>query len=378
MAYPLPTALNPIATWIGDSLTVLRGLPDQSVDSVVTDPPYAIRRLPRSISARPAARREDCPTTDCSDDHACRDCTQEDLINKYSDAPMLGQQSQNWHATATHSRGYADNDPQQFQEWCSLWLNECWRILKPGGHLVAFGGTRTWHRLTCAAEDSGFEIRDSMAWLYSSGMPKSQNIERALLGKEPTPADQAAAKIWAGWGTTLKPAFEPIVLARRPLDGTMANNLRTWGVGPINLNAHPAVDNPAARQSAKWPTNVALDADQARQMADRVSQDPSDFFWVSKPNKTERVVIDGVAHPTVKPLDLLRRLVTRVTPPGGLVLDPFAGSGTTIEACALDGFRAIAIERDPRYRPLIEARLARVARTAPAPTGDVADTLCLF
>lgn len=161
----------------------------------------------------------------------------------------------------------------------------------------------------------------------------------------------------------MKPAFEPIVMGRRPLDGTMVENIRRWGVGPINTTAHRGLESSVGGHATKWPTNVHLNSELAEVLHDRVGQDPSDYFWVSKPPKAERPVVDGLAHPTVKPLDLLRTLVRRVTPPGGLVLDPFMGSGTTIEACLLEGFHVIGIEREATYIPLVEARVQRASET---------------
>ncbi|QIK74750.1 DNA-methyltransferase [Nocardioides piscis] len=367
-----PLLLGPATTvHVGDALDVLASLPSTSVDAVVTDPPYALKRVPASRYTRPATRRPQCVIDQCSADRVCSECLRADAVAKFSAAPMLGQQSQNWHAQETHSRGYADNDPVQFQYWCALWLQECLRLLKPGGHLVAFGGTRTWHRLATAAEDTGFEIRDSLAWLYSSGMPKSQNVERALA----TAGQNASARNWSGWGTTLRPAFEPIVLARRPLEGTMANNVTSWNLGPINLAG--VTEQPGdADAIPRWPSNVHMDDSSARALTHHTTQDPRRVFWVSKPNKHERVVVDGVAHPTVKPLDLLRRMVRLTVPKGGLVLDPFVGSGTTLEACLLEDVHAVGIERDPAYLPLIQKRVARQTRDEPPATSD--DVIHLF
>lgn len=359
---PPAPAQNDAILHVGDALEILSSLPSMSVDSVITDPPYAIKRIPHARASRPPLGRPECDAANCQRTRPCSACDRAHQVAMYAGAPMLGQQSQNWHERETHSRGYADNDPQQFQRWCTLWLEECLRILKPGGHLVAFGGTRTWHRLASAAEDVGFEIRDSLAWLYTSGMPKSLSVERAL--SKASPASESAA--WAGWGTALKPAFEPIVLGRRPLSGTMVHNVKTWGVGPLNLDA--ATTRPIAgsasdvgdeKTKGKWPSNVHLDTSQAAALRESKGQDPSSYFWVSKPNSRERVVVDGIAHPTVKPLDLLQHLVRLVTPPGGTILEPFAGSGTTVEAALLEGMRIVAIERDPAYLPLIKQRIAR-------------------
>lgn len=364
------THLGPNATiHIADALTALTAMPDHSVDAVVTDPPYAIKRIPSRAFTASAVRGPNCSDTACTPTTVCRPCARASDVAKFEQSPMLGQQSQNWHAKETHSRGYADNDPTQFQAWCALWLTECLRVLKPGGHIVAFGGTRTWHRLAVATEDAGFEIRDSLAWLYSSGMPKSLNVQRALTenphGVDPT--------CWDGWGTALKPAFEPIVVARRPLDGTMVDNVARWGVGPLNLAGADtsAPDGSAIRGAAdKWPSNVHLDSQQAQAASAQRGQDAARYFWVSKPGKKERVVLDGTAHPTVKPLDLVRRLVRLVSPPNGLVLDPFAGSGTTVEACLLEGMQVTAIERDPAYLPLIQHRIGRIQDAGRA-SGDI-------
>jgi DNA modification methylase len=361
-----------VAVHSGDALTLLATLQTAHFDAVVTDPPYAIKAPRRSAAAMSA-----CGQNACHAAYQCPACLRAQQVAEFTDAAMLGQQSQNWHAKETHSRGYADNDPKEFQRWCRLWLEECLRVLKPGGHLIAFGGTRTWHRLAVAAEDVGFEIRDSLAWLYSSGMPKSYNVEKALAGSP----HAALSDAWRGWGTALKPAFEPIVFGRKPLDGTMVHNVATWGVGPLNLSRttkhtlpndladqDTRVDRSTGRGCAeqKWPTNMHLDHDQAQRLQSTTGQPPADYFWVSKPNRKERVIVDGVAHPTVKPLDLMRRLVRLVTPPEGHVLDPFAGSGTTIEACLLEGFHVTGIERDPAYLPLIQERIARNSSPSPA------------
>jgi hypothetical protein len=342
------------------------------------------------------------------------------------------------------------------------------RVLKPGGHLLAFGGTRTWHRLAAAVEDAGFEIRDSIAWLYGSGFPKSLDVskaidkaagaERALVGRYAPPSGQAwnlsadestpgaggtmgkfgkrsdslnvtapstdEARQWAGWGTALKPAFEPIVVGRKPLTGTVAANVLTHGTGALNIDAcrTPGITNqhaaPRGRgyhggagdagsvpivqsDAGRWPANVILDDTQAAELDKQTgvltsgawdgqrnaskfgnggvyndmqgnaepgkagdSGGASRFFptfrYEAKAPTSERPRgDDGEAHPTVKPLDLMRWLVRLVTPPGGLVLEPFLGSGTTAEACIVEGFRCIGIERDETYMRLAVARLSK-------------------
>lgn len=317
-----------VRVFSGRALDVLRSIPDATIHSVVTDPPYAI------------------------------DSTSEANEQQLSDAPMLGMQSSNWHEKATHSRGYADNDPRQFQRWCEGWLAECLRVLKPGGHLVAFGGTRTWHRLVVAAEDSGFEIRDSMVWLNASGVPKGLDASSALKAN----GHPDAATTWEGWSTAVKPGHEPILLARKPLEGTVAENLLQHKTGALNLGAC-RLQMPASggRQRSKWATNVHMSSGAAAVLAQTAREPLETAFFVSKPQANERVKVNGVEHPTVKPLDLMRHLVRLVTPPGGTVIDPFAGSGTTLEAALMEAKRVIGVERDAAYLPLILERIRRRA-----------------
>jgi DNA modification methylase len=363
----------------------------------------------------------------------------------------------------------------------AVW-EHCWHVLKPGGHLLAFGGSRTWHRLAVAIEDAGFEIRDSIAWLYGSGFPKSLDVSKAIdkaagaerevvgtklgqpgysltdgngdhrtygkgLGNTGTgeaecsitaPATDAAKK-WAGWGTALKPSFEPIVVARKPLIGTVAQNVLAHGTGALNIDAcriATSAEDAKAMERAntpgsgrmkqggspigtfvrsnasgamdttkgRWPTNAVLDTHAAAELdqqsgirpgarsqrflnttdedsptfkgsiTDRSAVHPeyegyndsggaSRFFptfkYQAKAPAKERPTVDGIAHPTVKPLALMQWLVKLVTPPGGTVLDPFAGTGTTGQAALLENMHAILIDIDPTYIPLIEKRLHR-------------------
>jgi site-specific DNA-methyltransferase (adenine-specific) len=337
------------------------------------------------------------------------------------------------------------------------WARECLRVLKPGGHMLAFGGTRTWHRLACAIEDAGFEVRDSIAWMYGSGFPKSLDVskaidkaagaEREVVGRKSDPrylhafngtasspmgsvdprrerADHGNltapatpdAECWQGWGTALKPAFEPIVVGRKPLAGTVAANVLAHGTGALNVDgcrvagvvASGWATTPGTKSrggimnvtdeerdpftpvaAGRWPANVILDESQAVALDEQSGESlsrigkprgaesgdgwgmtatgaeyddvggASRFFYVAKADASERVRVNGTAHPTVKPLSLMRWLVRLVTPPGGIVLEPFAGSGTTVEACILEGFRCIAIEREADYLPLIVQRINR-------------------
>lgn len=489
---------------VGDVLDVLPLLADASIDAVVCDPPYALG--------------------------------------------FMG------HAWDTHT-------PRGFQLWCQAWATECLRVLKPGGHLLAFGGTRTVHRLTSGIEDAGLEIRDGIDWLYGSGFPKSLDVSKAIDRTRDDRADVLAvtswladhadralitradvdaymstsdmagwwlsrlghrcslptltqwdrlrsligfgpdmdaevlrlnlrkgepgeawagrpvaehitrpgmaeswtggvgwtgtatrggggvladAQRWEGWGTALKPAREPIVVARKPLAGTVAANVQAYGTGALNIDACrvPGTSENASRDkghgmgyggangsrgawtgdNGRWPTNVIMshagDEDTGDACADgcvpgcavavldasagptgakapvrgtetsaavaaggvtnprgRVAGayhadggGPSRFYPVfryqAKAPARERPKVDGVSHSTVKPLALMRWLVRLVCPPGGHVLDPFAGSGTTVEACLLEGFDVTAVEKHEPYLPLIAARIARTARTA--------------
>ena len=388
-----------VTLYHGDNRDILATLPDNSVDSCVTDPPYE-----------------------------------------------LGFMGKKWDGSGI---AYDEN----------MW-REVLRVLKPGGHLLSFGGTRTWHRLAVAIEDAGFEVRDSIAWMYGSGFPKSLDVskaidkaagaEREVVGQRTTgigtgkgtvqvmgdgtrdvtaPATDAA-KQWQGWGTALKPAFEPVVVARKPLIGTVAANVQEYGTGALNIDACrigtsdviPDTTNNNIRGGAygsdtdgrdrdtiysqnptgRWPANVILDESQAAELdkqsgvtgggvrRDNVARirnnglglgtedtrqgsanspdnygdtgGASRFFYCAKAGKKERPNVDGIAHPTVKPLALMRYLLRLVTPPHGTVLEPFAGSGTTVEACLLENFNSIAIEMTDDYLPLIIERIQRQTR----------------
>jgi len=409
----------------GNNLDVLPTLPDNSIDSIVTDPPYE-----------------------------------------------LGFMGKKWDST-----GIAYN--------VELWA-ECLRVLKPGGHLCAFGGTRTYHRMAVAIEDAGFDIRDSLHWIYGSGFPKSldvskaidkrggnmagfekfrdavkeamkrNNISRAALtealgnhmlshyltaGSQPaipnirdyriiretvdlgnqwdhlfldeaerevigtktsgianteegvrhtigaskaieveiTAPATDSAKQWEGWGTALKPAHEPIVLARKPLVGTVAANVLEHGTGALNIDGCRI---PTDENAGRWPANVIID--------DTITDEWARYFYCAKPSKKERNAgLDGLPettpgemtnrkegsaglknpragagrttggsnfHPTVKPLTLMQWLIRLVTPPDGTVLDPFTGSGTTLAAATLESINSIGIELTDDYLPIIVAR----------------------
>lgn len=258
---------------------------------------------------------------------------------------------------------------------------EILRVCKPGAFLLAFGGTRTFHRLTCAIEDSGWEIRDCMMWLYGSGFPKSLNIGK---GDE-------RAKRFAGCGTALKPSWEPIIVAMKPTDGTFVNNALTWEIAGLNIDGcriptDPKVDDMSRvvhrqqRQSetwekgsgfknetnnrigvlpeGRWPANTILDEEAAEMLDEQIGDigGTSRFFYCAKASRSERGEYNN--HPTVKPLKLMRYLVRLVKPPtGGLVLDPFAGSGTTALACIKEGVASVSIEIDEENFAIMSKRI---------------------
>jgi DNA modification methylase len=386
----------------GDCLEVLKQYPDSYFDSIVTDPPYE-----------------------------------------------LGFMGKKWDST-----GIAYN--------VELW-QEVLRVLKPGGYLLSFGGTRTYHRMACAIEDAGFEIRDQIQWIYGSGFPKSMDISKAIDKKAGVKREgiiktngagvyihsetindgrskQAIAnsknkqiyetgvpvtheaQLWDGWGTCLKPANEPIVVARKPIsEKTIADNVLKWGTGGINIdgcrielqeegedkrlggkgtwktekmakNVYKggySGEGVTSSKLGRFPANVIFD-EEAGKMLDGQSGiskstggtgekskqwdngvigwkgqatggfgdtgGASRFFYCAKASKKER---GDSKHPTVKPLSLMRYLCRLITPPEGIILDPFAGSGTTLEAAILEGFNVVGIEKEHDYIPDIRRRIER-------------------
>jgi site-specific DNA-methyltransferase (adenine-specific) len=361
----------------GNCLDVLRTLPDASIDSCVTDPPYALVSITKRFGGSGAAPAQ----------HGT------DGLYARASAGFMGKQ---W-----------DTGDVAFS--VELWV-EVLRVLKPGGHLLAFGGTRTYHRLAVAVEDAGFEIRDQIGWCYGSGFPKSHN--RIIDGVK--------------WGTALKPAWEPIVLARKPLIGTVAENVLEHGTGALNIDgcrvetdeSIVATRNIALGSSGagvfgaatvpgiyeqqpggRWPANIIHDgsdevlaafpdtapgtvgnrgldtgiqggkfaAGERAPWVDKIAGHADSggsaarFFYTAKADADDRI---GSKHPTVKPLDLMQYLVRLVTPPGGTVLDPFAGTGTTGEAAWREGMKAVLIEREAEY----QADIARRMELAENPT----------
>jgi site-specific DNA-methyltransferase (adenine-specific) len=339
----------------GDCRDLLRTLPDACVDAIVTDPPYE-----------------------------------------------LGFMGKSWDAS-----GIAYD--------VSVW-RECLRVLKPGGHMVAFSGSRTYHRMAVAIEDAGFEIRDQIMWIYGSGFPKSLDVSKAIdraLGAKreqvkpksvigpqrnignrrpymddpnhtadsDIPASDAARR-WGGWGTALKPAHEPICVARKPLAGTVAANVLAHGTGALNIDGcRVATDESTKRNNTaemgyhggnlaasyqtgsddgRWPANIIHDGGDEVIAAFPGNGETARFFYCAKASKTDRG--DGNTHPTVKPNALMRYLCRLITAPGGLVLDPFAGSGSTALAAHQEGFRVYGCDLDPSHIKIASERIERARR----------------
>ena len=370
---------------MGDCLTLLAGLGGETVDAVVTDPPYGLEFMGKSWDGADGFRRS---------------------LNK-NDVDRAGS---------------------LFQTFTTAWATEVLRVLKPGGHLLAFGGARTYHRMASGIEDAGFDIRDQIMWIYGQGFPKSRNLKGD----------------WDGWGTALKPAHEPIVVARKPFVGNVLDNVLKHGTGAINIdgcrvhfddaqggeytvkrlkpgatlnktggNWRPedadAIKYHGQLKPGRWPANIVHDGseealsafpDAPGQLADasmnaeqrktqncygvmyrgRAGKPSADsenigevgfkmrpgmrrldsgsaarFFYCAKASKKERG--EGNNHPTVKPVALMRYLCRLVTPPGGLVLDPFMGSGTTGLAATEEGFQFFGIEREAAYVDIARRRM---------------------
>lgn len=426
---------------LGDCFDVLPTLDPESIDSCVTDPPYGISFMGKHWDR--GAIEERVGKRDVS--HLGRLTGGKD-----DEGRKITARTASAFATPASAAGAYDfsaKGNRAFQEWCRQWGELAFAAMKPGAHAVVFGGTRTYHRLAAGLEDAGFEIRDTLCWLFGQGFPKSLNLDGE----------------YEGWGTALKPAFEPIVLARKPLAGTVAATVSEHGTGALNINGCriPVVDREeyehnhsgdrghagtrskdargatdlrpggGSAADARWPANVVVDVDAAalideqsgtlvsganptRRGSDKfrdvygdfVGQEEcepkrgldkggaSRFFYCAKVSRAERNAglepsllnphgfeprslnwsngeespgtfqaegTDRSArnfHPTVKPIALMRWLCRLVTPPGGALLDPFMGSGTTGIAAGLEGFIFTGIEQDESYMRIAEARIA--------------------
>jgi DNA modification methylase len=309
--------LNKATIFNGNNMDSLKCLPDNSVDSIVTDPPYGLS--------------------------------------------FLGKK---W-----------DHDVPSVDFW-----KEIFRVLKPGGYVLSFGGTRTYHRMVVNIEDAGFEIRDQIMWIYGQGFPKSHDLGKAVdkiqgnnridLGVSPNSRksvkkndtiylDKKNIRLtkgcseFEGWGTALKPANEPICVARKPLsEKTVALNALKHGTGGLNIESSKIGDEYSDK---RFPSNVIID-----EVAGEEIGDPRKFFYCPKVSKNERNFGDDEnrnIHPTVKPVDLMRYLIKLVTPKNGLVLDPFMGSGSTGVGALIEGFQFIGMEMDNGYFEIAKKRI---------------------
>jgi site-specific DNA-methyltransferase (adenine-specific) len=446
----------------GNNIQVLKTFPDNHFDSIVTDPPYGISFLGKDW-----------------------DTFRNNRVTKNSTVTNLG----------SGMRMTTSEENLNFQLWCEQWAQECFRVLKPGGYMLSFCAARMYHRMTVGLEDAGFEIRDQIMWIYSSGFPKSQDVGRQIQKKlgvketkkntsmrkglydntlseaqgkervvhadyndvqEVVPTDPEA-KQWSGWGTQLKPAHEPIALARKPSRLTIAKNCEQWGVGALNIDATrvPFADNedpakfdpddnlrdtqsqalyaggwagkkqkksdveiylnnkrgPMERSTAQDGENIgmfdggvgyktikrevdpAVDLPSGRfpsNVIGEIAEPYQKYFYCPKVGRKERhighetppamfgdvqgaygpdgnrmaVGLDartgpaGNNHPTVKPIELMKYLVRLVTPPGGHVLDPFNGSGSTGCAAVELDYDYTGIELDPAYVEIAQRRIA--------------------
>lgn len=417
---PLPVNTDPwkvyegVALYHGDCVEILRAMPANSVDAGATDPPYGIGFMGKEWDTfKPEAVESN--SRKMFEIGAGRMRNHENPnIRGRSHSPALSPSQIEYDRTLEGQRG--------FQQFTKGWAREMFRVLKPGAHLLVCGAPRSAHRMVCGVEDAGFEIRDSFAWLFGQGFPKSHNID-------------------GGLGTALKPGHEPICLARKPFTLTVEENVALWGVGALAIEtsrietAGPDDRDPRDGLSdavGRWPANVLLDAQAGSlldaQAGERVSgSNPtrrgsdkfrkvfgafkgeaacvpargaerggaSRFFFVAKPSRLERdfgcddlpVLTPGECtereegsagitayagagrsgggrnfHPTVKPVALMRWLIQLIAPAGSIVVDPFLGSGTTGMACVVDGYQFIGIDREEKYLTLADARIGAAWR----------------
>jgi len=438
-----------------DCLDWLPTLAENSVDACVTDPPYGLEFMGKEwdkLNVGKVGNPALMPTGDRAFAFDGRDNVGGRLSRKAaSPVPKKNPRCRRCGMLRFTSNPCQCDTPdwdtrtaeygRDMQSWHEAWAREVYRVLKPGAHLLAFGGSRTYHRLVCAIEDAGFEIRDTIGWVYGQGFPKSKSMRDIGM---------------PGWGTALKPAMELICVARKPLsEKTVAANVLRWGTGGLNVDGcripggmddtpeswaqkgaggRPGANGYAGQFSAgmkeayargdiplpsgRWPANLVLDEEAAACMDEavgdgsaggtpprrppvenwsggwrgndnptgvgRTTGGPSRFFYCAKASRREREAgCEGLGeivgkrtqdggddtrgrpeirtrnhHPTVKPLALMRWLCRLVTPPGGTVLDPFAGSGSTLIAAGLEGFLYLGCEKDEEYVRIADARIA--------------------
>ena len=308
-------------------MQVLKDLENNSIDSVVSDPPYGLSQISTQVF-------NECMLKWCTDDRSFM----------------------------PSSKGFMGKSWDSFVPPPSLW-DEVYRVLKPGGHALIFAGSRTQDLMGLSLRLAGFEIRDCIQWIYGSGFPKSLNIGKQL-------------EEWEGWGTALKPAYEPALLVRKPFRGSVAQNVLEYGVGGINVDGARIGEfeesefkqvvpnyknniygmgmgggNWNQHIDGRWPSNIILGESNQEEWAK--------YFYCAKPSTEERSKgLDGKnIHPTVKPIDLMRYLCRLITPPGGTVLEPFMGSGSTGIGAIKEGFDFIGIEREEEYFEIAKARI---------------------
>lgn len=434
----------------GDCAEKMRDLAPNSVDAIVTDPPYGLAFM--------GANWDNFGGKSCGNDSI------EERKRKAKEYRETHKGCGNY--PNSHSSSPSRDEMANFQSAMTPIFAEALRVAKPGAHLLAFGGTRTYHRLACAIEDAGWEVRDCIMWVYGSGFPKSMDVAKSIdkaigyegevigsrivdvgmqggnmhagrssnLQEVSVRAASSAAQPWQGWGTCLKPAVEPIVVARKPLEGTVAANVLKFGTGAINIDGCRVPTDPqdSSRDGestngkdytgtgvlgwqskpgprggdlrGRFPANLihdgsdevlALFPDSKGQCGAVKGTEPSRtgsngiygnygphtachprddsgsaarFFYCAKASRSERG--DFNDHMTVKPLALMRYLVRLVTRKGGIVLDPFMGSGTTGVAAIQEGMHFIGIERDPHYYDIASRRIEDARPTPPTTTQE--------
>ena len=363
---------------IGDSYEILKELPDHSIDGCVTDPPYGLSNEPDICKV---------------------------LTHWLNDEVYVHP-----------GKGFMGKEWDSFVPSPLLW-KEVYRVLKPGGHILCFAGTRTQDLMTLALRIAGFEVRDVLEWLYLSGFPKNYDVSKAFdkragakrlkVGEyqynrtdegswakhvsggsmfstqnrnvEITLPSTELAKEWDGWGTALKPAHEPIILARKPYKGAVIDNILEYSTGGLNI------DTCRIGEGGRFPANcVTLEADQwystqfnisPHELSKKASKKDRNTDWRGEEidlDEREGGCMCGSAdgsltqgkipkyknfHPTVKPTALMQWLVRLITPPGGIILDPFCGSGSTAVACKREGVNFMAIEKEEDYAEIAQHRI---------------------
>jgi DNA modification methylase len=386
---------------LGDCLDKLQDLPDNSVDSIVTDPPYGLGFMGK----------------------------QWDTFDK-SQFGKAGEEGENDLKVKKNFNILPRYNTDGLYEFTRDWAKECLRVLKPGGYILSFAGSRTYHKICMGIEDAGFEIRDQIMWVYGSGFPKSHNVANSIDKKmghgnrgraipaasthfpsgkyatekltsnkvEPYKSRSPESEPWQGWGTALKPAHEPIVMARKPFKGTVADNVLEYGTGAINIDDCRVGTETISTHNAPKGTFAGGEWDRgsdtnsykehegrypANFIHDGIDSEWSHYFYCPKASKKDRNAgcegledkewkHEGAAiperanrpflpsknnHPTVKPQALMAYLCRLITQPGGVVLDPFMGSGSTGRAALAEGFDFIGIEREPEYFNISLARI---------------------